>query len=149
MTFVTYQHSDAADYGPTPLSSDDDRSDLVEVSVSEFRALKRSLASVRRRLSTGCKAAAEAKGRFAAMNGHTAGGPKSRKLGLDILGTYSESFDVEHQILEALEEYLDCMDDDEMVSHETWALLVPGLANLEELRETLVMERLVLTQCGR
>jgi hypothetical protein len=68
---------------------------------------------------------------------------------LDILGTYSESFDVEHQILEALEEYLDCMDEDEMLSHETWALLVPGLANLEELRETLVMERLVLTQCGR
>jgi hypothetical protein len=133
----------------SPLTSDGYRTDYIEVSVSEFRALKHSLASVRRRLSAGCKAATEAEGRFAAMNGHTADGPKFRQLGLDILGTYSESFDVEKQILEALEEYLDCMDDDEMLSHETWDLLVPGLANLEELRETLVMERLVLTQCGR
>jgi hypothetical protein len=131
------------------MTSDGYRTDCIEVSMSEFRALKRSLSSVRRRLSTGCRAAAEAEDRFAAMNGHAAGGSKSRQLGLDILGTYSESFDVEHQILEALEEYLDCMDEDEMLSHETWALLVPGLANLEELRETLVMERLVLTQCGR
>lgn len=155
MTLVTSQHSDAAGHRATPapeslpLSPEDDRTDWIEVSVSELKGLKRSLAGVRRRLSAGCRAVAEAESRFAAMNEHAAGGRQSRQLGLDILGTYSESFEVEHQILEALEECLNCPDDDEMLSYETWDSLVPGLGTLENLRETLVIERLVLPQCGR
>ncbi len=155
MTLVTSQHSDAAGHRPTlapvpaPSSSEDDLTDWIEVSMFEFKALKRSLAGVLRRLSAGCRAVAEAESRFAAMNGHAVRKRQSRQLGLNILGTYNESFQVEHQILEALEEYLDCLDDDEMLSRETWNSLVPGLDTLEDLRETLAIERLVLTQCGR
>lgn len=150
MTLAMSRNSGATEHPAIPRSrpmSAVDDGDWVEVSVSEFQALKRALAGVRRRLKAGCRAVADAETRLGSTNRAAANARCGKRS--DILGTYNESFAIEHQILEALELYLDCLDEDEMQSHRTWDSLAPGLETLEGLRETLAVERVVLTHCGR
>ncbi len=90
MILVTSQHSDAAGHRPTlaPVpalsSSEYDLTDWIEVSMSEFKALIRSLAGVLRRLSAGCRAVAEAESRFYARDDRylvEVGADGNRRLG--------------------------------------------------------------------